>query len=454
MKFFKILLIPLCIGIASMFYFPFELRALPLGMNTKKIMAAAALVLLLFKFAKEHELKTDKSFLYISILAGLVSFCGMFSVTYNSTEDYAYATYITSCWVWWGAAYTICQVIKWIHGKVTGWHIMSYLTAVCVFQCIIALMIDRNRAVKHFINSIVFQEDLLYPGHIRRLYGIGAALDVAGIRFSAVLIMIIFFLANAHSPKRWYTYVICLSAFVFIAVIGNMVARTTLVGLLLSIVYLVYSSWNKKENTGLNYRKIWGWLGGFSLLAIPICIWYYQHNAAFHDDLRFAFEGFFSWAEHGTFSYSSNDTLRDMYVWPDNAKTWIIGDGYFDNPYGNDPYYTGDIVSGYYKGTDVGYLRFIYYFGVVGLLMFSFYFIEVGRTCMRHFPKWKVMFLFLLLLHFAVWAKVSTDLFLAFAPFLCLDYDNEDEDEDESEDENDNEYEDESENRLFDSRDL
>lgn len=50
-----------------------------------------------------------------------------------------------------------------------------------------------------------------------------------------------------------------------------------------------------------------------------------------------------------------------MYVFPDNLKTWIIGDGYFNGPEDSDPYYTGEIWDiGYYKGTDVGYLRFIF----------------------------------------------------------------------------------------------
>ena len=133
MKFFKGIGIILCVVLTSMFFFPFEFRALPEGMNTKKLMAAAALVLLLWKLIQKQELKADKSFLYITILAGLVSFCGIFSVTYNSTEDYAYATYITSCWVWWGAAYTACQAIKWVHGRITWVHVINYLTTVCVF---------------------------------------------------------------------------------------------------------------------------------------------------------------------------------------------------------------------------------------------------------------------------------------------------------------------------------
>ena len=59
-----------------------------------------------------------------------------------------------------------------------------------------------------------------------------------------------------------------------------------------------------------------------------------------------------------------------MYVFPDNIKTWIIGDGYFANPGDTDPYYVGPLGGAFYKSTDVGYLRFIFYFGVLGLFAF------------------------------------------------------------------------------------
>jgi len=176
--------------VVSMFYFPFEFRALPPGMNTKKVMAAVALVLLLFRMVYRRDLTVSKDFLYLSVLASLVSFCGIVSVTYNNTDDYAYATYITSAWVWWGAAYTACQCIRWVHGRLTWRLVVNYLVAVCVFQCVLALAMDDYRAVKLFVNSFVLQGDMVFEGGVRRLYGIGASLDVAGMRFAAVLVMI------------------------------------------------------------------------------------------------------------------------------------------------------------------------------------------------------------------------------------------------------------------------
>lgn len=420
MKGFKYIGILLTFAVASMFLFPIEFRALPPGMNTKKLMAAAALVILLWKLIQKHELKMNKDFLYLSILAGLVSFFGIVSVTYNSTEDYTYATYISSCWVWWGAAYAFCSCIKWVHGQLDFRLIINYLALVCVFQCIIALVMDSSPNVKNAINSVVLQEDLVFMGNVHRLYGIGATLDVAGSRFSAVLLMLMFLLATPLFEKRWYEYLLYLSAFIIITVAGNMIARTTMVGVIIAFLYVAFTTFKKESPQKHRSFAFWYWFAGILFISVPPLTYAYNNDPQMQKHIRFGFEGFFNWVEKGNFNYTSNNRLKEMYVWPDNTKTWIIGDGYFNNPDDIDPYYTGEIYKGYYKSTDVGYMRFIFYFGVLGLLMFSFYFIEVGRTCMRRFPEWKMLFLMLLLVHFTVWAKVSTDIFLCFAPFLCL----------------------------------
>lgn len=50
------------------------------------------------------------------------------------------------------------------------------------------------------------------------------------------------------------------------------------------------------------------------------------------------------------------------------------------------------------------------------------YFIKVALTCKKRLPETGFLFLMLLLLNFTIWCKVSTDIFLVFALFLCLLY--------------------------------
>lgn len=423
----KILSILAAVMVTSMFFFPFEFNAFP-GMNTKKAMAAVALVILLFQMVHQRSLTVSKEFIYISILAGLVSICGMIAVTYNNTTDYAYATYITSAWVWWGAAYTACTFIRWVHGRIDIPLVINYLAAVCFIQCCLALAIDLNPAFKQWVMSIFATGDMYFErGHVQRMFGIGCALDVAGIRFGLVLVAM-FFMKMQRKNDRWYQDLLFYFVFFFILVVGNMIGRTTIVGVGVAFLYLTFLSLRQFRRIEKRYVNLWKSALLILLVFVPMIVYFYQTNTRLRENFRFGFEGFFSLIEKGDFNYTSNDALKEMYVWPDNFKTWVIGDGYFDNPIYTDPYYTGEVTRGFYKNSDVGYVRFIFYFGLIGLVVFSFYMIQVCMVCRKKHPEWRTLILLLLAVHFIVWLKVATDTFLMFALFLCIN-------------ENDNEYE-------------
>ena len=153
---------------------------------------------------------------------------------------------------------------------------------------------------------------------------------------------------------------------------------------------------------------------------IPFLIIIYNNDPEFKKLIRFGFEGFISIFEKGEWYTTSNETLIKMIVSPDNVKTWLIGDGYFDNPINTNPYFIGEIRGGFYMGTDIGYLRFIFYFGLLGLSLFSIYFCKVAATCASRFKTHRALFLLVLLFNFVVWFKVSTDIYIFFALFLCI----------------------------------
>ena len=251
-----------------------------------------------------------------------------------------------------------------------------------------------------------------------RLYGVGASLDTAGVRFSACLICIIYVLNKNKSNMSNVSIALALVVYLWIAVIGNMIARTTIVGVSLSLLYAIISF--KPTNVNLSFFRVARAALIIILVVIPLGKYLYISSPQIHELSRFAFEGFFSLAETGEWEVDSNEILKSMVVFPDNAKTWILGDGYFANPYNTDPTYVGPITGGYYMGTDIGYLRFIFYFGLIGLLTFSYFFISAAKECNKKLPQYKLMILWLLLLGFVIWMKVATDIFLVFALLLCV----------------------------------
>lgn len=407
----------------SCYIFPFEFKVLP-GVNTKMAMAGLGLISLFFNLAKERNSIVNKHIFEISLIALLISLVGFFSMIYNNTNDTSYATYIVSMWVWLGGAYFIILLMRKIHSNASIVLVGNYLIATCVMQCILAIMIDRIPVVFNIVNTYIGNFGV--GGNVEgfedsgRLYGIGAAVDFAGIRFVAVLIMIaclVIEINNTFFRKFVPLYII---AFIIITVMGNMMSRTTVIGTLFAILYWIYMTRMNHAIISKEMIRLWKFVLGFLIVLIPIIIVLYHTNDYVYHNIRFAFEGFFSMVEKGYWETNSNNILKNMYRFPESFKTWIIGDGYFDNP-ANDPYYIGYLWKGFYMGTDVGYLRFIFYFGLLGLLLIMGFMFKVVQINIKRFPRYKIMFMLLLVANYIIWLKVSTDIFPILSLLLVVD---------------------------------
>ena len=402
--------------IVSFYYFPFEFSFLP-GMNTKMGLAVVGIFLAVRNLIRKREIKFPHNLVRVEALAVLVSVVGIVSVIVNNTSDYAYATYFVSMTVWLSGAYTVCLLIKRVHSRLTIDRVTAYLAVVCAAQCLLALLIDSNVVIKSVVDTYIMQ-DQQFLNEIKRLYGIGASLDTAGVRFSACLILLMFVINKRKADMSNIGIMLSVVIYLWIAVVGNMMARTTIVGVALSMIYAIITF--SPQRVSYSFFRILKAGLIVIILAVPICVYLYENSQQFYHLSRFAFEGFFNLIETGEWEIDSNERLKTMIAFPDNIKTWIIGDGYFENPYYTDPYYVGYQLGGYYMGTDIGYCRFIFYFGLTGLFAFVFFLASVARECVILMPKYKLLVIFILLLGFVVWLKVATDVFLVMALILCV----------------------------------
>lgn len=408
MQFILIFLTAICV---SMYYFPFEFIFLP-GINTKHILLVFGMLCLSWDIISYRKIEISRELFGASLIAILFSLIGLYATDFNRTKDYSYATYFFSMWIWLIACYGVCTVIRITHGYISVKLIINYLIIVCLFQTIIALCIHFIPSVKAMVDAVFITGDLKFLEKTKRLYGIGALLDVAGGRFAVVLVMIAFLLSSdikiRVQPLLTILYVV---AFLIIAILGSVIARTTSVGLLVSLLYLLLISTNFKPHIkiyDIKFRIVILFTICFLLL---LTYYFYYTDESFYTLFRFAFEGFFNYVETGVWETDSTEILKDMWVFPDNMKTWIIGDGYFQDPY---------VYNKFYMGTDVGYLRFIFYSGLAGLFTFCSFFIYLSVALSRRFPLFKNLFYLLLLLVFINWVKVSTDIFLVYAFFLVI----------------------------------
>lgn len=426
----RILIVSLLTLLASLYYFQITLTFFPFA-NTKKTMAALSVLLLLIQAAYGRSARLNKDLFVLSVWALMVSFASYVSMTINDSPDSAYLGYVMSMWVWLGGAYFVGQVIKRFEGRVTVDIVCKYFIAACLFQVISAMLMDQIYEVKTFVAKLYYGMWGLDKFCDGRLYGIGADFDVGGARLATGLVMIgvMFYKEVCKEKLSWGWILYYMISFALILVIGNMISRTTTIGAAIALVYWGYEAVFGKKGDAKVLKRLGLILLVTISVTVPIVTYYYNNDAAMREQIEYAFEGFFSLAEKGEWDVSSNNSLWGMYgIWPETLHTWIIGDGYM-GPTADDPYYVGEYNTGFYKGVDAGYLRFLFYFGIIGLGSFIIFMIIACHICGKKNPAYKKLFFLLLLANMVVWVKVSTDLFCALAIFLFIDEEEPGEDE-------------------------
>lgn len=393
----RYILIFLTALVVNFFYFPASSPYLP--SNTKNLLALMGGLLLAYDLIRYRSYDLNKYLFGALGIAALYSVVNLVAVEINDEFDFSYANYVTTALIWLSSAYAATWAIRYTHGRVTIKLLTYYLAAVCVAQGVIAIAIDNIPSFKILVDSIF--EGGEYMEEFDRLYGIGCGLDVGGLRMAVTQVFIAFVLCVDDEVKRnsraLYGLLISL---ILIAVIGNMIARTTSVGTLLALVTIIMSTQvYTLRITGKNI-KMYTSFGWILLMTIPIAVYLYNTDPFFYQQFRFAFEAFFNYFEQGSLRTDSTDVLQTMWKWPETLQGWIIGTGLFGR---------------FLYGTDIGYCRFILYSGLVGFSVFAFFFLYHGYVFISRYRRYRYLFVALLMIHFAVWAKVSTDTFFIWA---------------------------------------
>lgn len=409
--------------VMSFFFFPFSFTFLPPSLNTKQMLAVLGIVLFGYRCIRTKSLYLPKDVLWAGIIALIFSLSCYMSITINNTNDTTYSQYIVSFFVWIFAGYAVCDILRAYYGKVDLLILTKYLAWVGVFQCVIAQVIDQVPAVQVAVDAVVNQGGA-HLREINRLYGIGAALDPAGVRFAITLLLIGHRIVVAGQTQNgmknlWGYYL----AFIIITVLGDMISRTTIVGAGLGLAYILLNSLlNVKTEVKISQIKSAGIIVLILAVTVPLMVYLYNTNVSMHNHLRFAFEGFFNWVETGVWRTDSTDKLNAvMWVWPEDAKTWIVGSGLF---------------AGWTYSTDIGYCRFILYCGLVGFSIFSAFFVYNAIALSRRYRDTQLLAILFIAMTFIIWIKVATDIFMFYALILCANSDwEEDEEEDDDEEE-------------------
>lgn len=390
--------------------YPVQFRGTPL---TNRVLVGAAFfgivfgITALLTFIKE--IKFKKRAVFFVCLMFLISFVALISVLINGTKDFFYIYYpITTVAIVMLAAYAVVYVIIKTHGYVSFNILATYFIICVTLQCLIGLNIYLNLDIARFFKTLqvykAAETKTVALSEGVRILGFGAQFMNAGVILGFGL-MLLALLIKRIKLKLWQMIGLGV-VFGFNFVIGMMMARTTIIGTLLAIGILLFP-YSLNKNSLYNGFKFF-----FLLTAIGVLFYYFGFPLMPEDMVEmfeYGFEMFINFAEVGEFRTDSSDQVIAMYKWPNNFKTWMIGDALFQRGEGK-----------YYMTTDIGYCRLVFYFGIVGLLVYSMF--QLSLIYMSfHLNKdkfsFKIFSVVCTLFYFAIMTKGIMEMTYLFGTF-------------------------------------
>jgi len=303
-----------------------------------------------------------KGWLYI-LLSLLTIFIIAISTNFiNSTKETYFLTYPFSIIALLCASYTLTRAVKAVYRKITFDIIAHYIVISVEIQMIITVLMFIFPLMRDFLlgitnNSVL--EIAINSNKQIRIIGFGSQFFDAGIVNCFALILITILIKHKiHKTKKASSLPL---VFVLIAIVGTIMARTTLIGIFLSFAILLYKPKIIKFKP-ITFKPL-------IILTTVIALIVYFIPSSILENIntasRFGFEIFYNYFEKGELNSESTNQLLDMYnTYPQNLKTWLIGDGFYANPL--DP-------TLYYMNIDVGYARLLFYFGIIGLFAYLFF---------------------------------------------------------------------------------
>lgn len=157
---------------------------------------------------------------------------------------------------------------------------------------------------------------------------------------------------------------------VLIGMVGNFLYGRT--GLLVSIAMILLYCFIMSVRYGkikLFLYIFFGVIIAFAAISILK-----NHIAAFDSIYRWAFEPILNYLNGDGFESTSMTALGAMYVLP-NSKTFFVGDGL----------YTNTATGFYYMNTDVGFLRLLYFWGIIPTILL--YYCSLSGFCHTLYKK-------------------------------------------------------------------
>lgn len=359
-----------------MFCFVFSIQFAFLPLGTRALLGVVGFVYLfvrklpvLWNILLTKKLFVNKYIFSIGLSLLLIAVTATFASFVNGTNERLFMFYPISMGLIFLGAYLVSDVMRRVYHRLDFGLISSYFIGVVIVQLLISLTMFFAPEIKSFVAVIVQFDEMVLSEMLKeggfRLMGFGVQFFAAGIINCFTLLLIVVrmkYYVKGFKDMFWLTL-----SFIFVTAIGMMMSRTTMVGAGVALGLLLLGV--KINIRHLRLSKFFSVVKSLLVLVMfMIPLW-----LSLPEDMKnslekageYGFEMFVNYAEKGEATTASSNQLKTMYdTYPTEPNTWIIGDGWFA-----DPIHEGS----YYMRVDVGYLRLLFYVGLIGLIAYFNY---------------------------------------------------------------------------------
>lgn len=298
------------------------------------------------------KLRVKRKYIIYFTLTSLMFLWSVFSIAANYTYDYYYPKEVIFLGViYFISAFAVKSIFKIIKFDYNIKTISFFLIITTVIQLLLSFAINSSSVFLSLVYA-VFEFDSIIGFEMAkdfsesRFIGFGTSFFGLGVFYSYILIIFAYYIKKYVRPK-YYNISLLVYFLMFIAAL--LFSRTSIVGFVLSL-FILFSF----KNLIKAFLSLF-----FLFLLSPLIL---LDNIFDNDKIAFGLDFIFNFKDSQ--AASSLDALIGMYSkLPDNMLTWILGDAKYREP-------TNVGFSGYYKHIDVGYLRVLFYSGIIGLFLF------------------------------------------------------------------------------------
>ena len=311
-------------------------------------------------------------------------------------------------------SYCIYYITKRFCKVISFYVITRYVLMTLGVQSVIAIVMFVNQPICLFLfdlQGIDLTSRVIKMYFGVRLIGLGCFYFGAGAIYGLGLIAIMPFMLKAKNKQQLIKLILL---YVYIFIVGIFFARTAMIGCVFSIVYLIFCILIPKmcNKVFLVFRQFIIYLTVFGIALVFIYTSSPKLQEDYGDIIDFGFEAFINLVENGELSTASSDGLTEYHlsIWPQNQKTYYIGDMRWTK---------GD---SYYGDSDVGYVRLLFYFGVPGVILFLLYQYSIVRISGLIFKERILSFFFFTVFFYALILLIKGYIDVASLIFIYLHY--------------------------------